>query len=136
MNSNGRIESRSSADQRILAHRAASGAFWIALDMGSTQLASLLVFAVIAHFVTPSQFGLVSISYLAIYTLKSLVIDNVVFAVSRKKNPSDLEYTTSFWLTLALAVTASLILLLSAALAEQLMNAPGSHLWAFRNSPR
>jgi lipopolysaccharide exporter len=111
--------------QPLLAHRAASGAMWSALDMGGTQLASLLVFAVIARFVTPTDFGLISISYLAIYTLKSLVIDNVVIAVSRKKEPSDLEYATSFWLTLALATLAALALFFSAATAEQLMKAPG-----------
>jgi len=87
------------ANQPILAHRATLGAMWIALEMGATQATSLLVFAIMARFVTPSDFGLISISYLAIYTFKSLVIDNVVLAVSRKTQPSDLEYTTSFWLT-------------------------------------
>jgi O-antigen/teichoic acid export membrane protein len=110
--------------QPVLAHRAASGAMWIALEMGSTQVASLLVFAIMARFVTPSDFGLISISYLAIYTFKSLVIDNVVVAVSRKKQPTDLEYTTSFWLTLAFAAIASLGIFLSAGIAERLMNAP------------
>jgi O-antigen/teichoic acid export membrane protein len=113
-----------STQQPVLAHRAASGAMWIALEMGSTQLASLLVFAIMARFVTPSDFGLISISYLAIYTFKSLVIDNVVLAVSRKKHPSDLEYTTSFWLTLASATIASLSIFLSAGVVERLMNAP------------
>ena len=113
------------ADQPALAHRAASGAMWIALGMGSTQLASLLVFAVMARFITPSDFGLISISYLAIYTFKSLVIDNIVIAISRKPQPSDLEYTTSFWLTLAFSTIAASILLFSATAAEQLMSAPG-----------
>jgi O-antigen/teichoic acid export membrane protein len=115
----------SATDQPILAHRAASGAIWIAFEMGSTQLASLLVFAVMARFVTPTDFGLISISYLAIYTFKSLVIDNIAVAVSRKAHPSDLEYTTSFWLTLAFSAVASVALLLSAATVEQLMGAPG-----------
>jgi O-antigen/teichoic acid export membrane protein len=110
--------------QPLLAHRAASGAIWIALETGSTQVTSLLVFAIMARFITPSDFGLMSISYLAIYTFKSLVIDNVVIAVGRKKEPSDLEYTTSFWLTLALSAIASLGIFLSAGMAEQLMNAP------------
>jgi O-antigen/teichoic acid export membrane protein len=109
----------------LLAHRAASGAIWIALETASTQLVSLLVFAIIAHFVTPHDFGLMSISYLAIYSLKPLIIDNVVVAVSRKKETSDLEYSTSFWLTLALAAIASLCVFVVAGLAENLMNAPG-----------
>jgi len=114
----------SPANQPVLAHRATSGAMWIALEMGSTQATSLAVFAVMARFVTPADFGLISISYLAIYTFKTLVIDNVVLAVSRKTQPSDLEYTTSFWLTLALAAIASLATFLSGGMAERLMNAP------------
>jgi O-antigen/teichoic acid export membrane protein len=107
-----------------LAQRAASGAIWIALEMGTTQGTSLLIFAIVARFVTPSDFGLISISYLAIYTFKALVIDNVVMAVSRKQHPSDLEYTTSFWLTLTFAAIAAVVVFLSAEIAEQLMGAP------------
>jgi lipopolysaccharide exporter len=108
-----------------LAQRAASGVIWITLEMGTTQGISLLIFAVLARFVTPTDFGLISISYLAIYTFKALVIDNIVIAVSRKQHPSDLEYTTSFWLTLALAALAAIAVFLSAEMAEQLMSAPG-----------
>jgi O-antigen/teichoic acid export membrane protein len=124
MDSGGSQSRDPSTNPPELAHRAASGAMWIALEMGSTQLASLVVFAIMARFVTPSDFGLISISYLAITTFKSLVIDNVVVAISRKKQPSDLEYTTSFWLTLGFAAIASLGIVLSAGVAERLMNAP------------
>ena len=102
------------AHRQTLGYRAASGAMWIAVEMTSTQITSLLVFAIMARFVTPSDFGLISISYLAVFTVKSLVIDTVVFAVIRKQHPSDLEYTTSFWLTLSFAVAASLGIFLSA----------------------
>jgi O-antigen/teichoic acid export membrane protein len=112
------------AEQPALGHRAASGAIWIGLEMACTQLTSLVVFAIMAHFITPSDFGLMSISYLAIYTFKYLVIDNVVVAVSRKKQPSDLEYTTSFWLTFALAALTSVSIYFSAGIAERLLNAP------------
>lgn len=113
-----------SITQPTLAHRAASGAMWIAAEMAGTQILSLLVFAVMARFITPSDFGLISISYLAIYTFKSLVIDTIAFAVIRKQQPSDLEYTTCFWLTLAFAGVASLVTFLSAGAAEHWMNAP------------
>jgi O-antigen/teichoic acid export membrane protein len=124
MNSGGSKSGELPARPQTLAHRAASGAMWIALEMISTQATSLLVFAIMARFVTPSDFGLISISYLAIYTFKSLVIDTVVFAVIRKQHPSDLDYTTSFWLTVSFAVIASLGIFLSARIVEQLMNAP------------
>jgi O-antigen/teichoic acid export membrane protein len=110
--------------QPTLAYRAASGAMWIAVEMASTQILSLLVFAAMARFIMPSDFGLISISYLAIYTFKSLLIDTVVFAVIRKQQPSDLEYTTCFWLTLAFGAVASLVTFLSAGTAERWMSAP------------
>jgi O-antigen/teichoic acid export membrane protein len=113
------------AIQPKLASRAASGALWIGLEMAGSQVTSLLVFAIMARFINPSDFGLISISYLAIFGFKSLVIDSVVFAVIRKKQASDIEYTTAFWLTVAFATIASLVIFMSAGIAERLMRAPG-----------
>jgi len=108
-----------------LAHRAASGAMWITLEMGCVQGISLLVFAVMAHFVEPKDFGLISISYLSIFTFKSLIIDSVVFPVIRKEQAADIDYTTAFWMTFAFALIASLAVFLSAGEAERLLHAPG-----------
>lgn len=113
------------ASRFSLTQRVASGAFWISVEMGATQLMSLLVFSIMARFVTPSDFGLISITYLVIYTLKSLIIDNVVVAISRKANPSDDDYSTSFWLTLGLSIAAAICTYLSAGITERLMNSPG-----------
>jgi lipopolysaccharide exporter len=113
------------ATQPKLASRAASGALWIGLEMAGSQVTSLLVFAIMARFINPSDFGLISISYLAIFAFKSLVIDSVVFAVIRKNQASDIEYTTAFWLTVAFAAVASLVFFMSADVVERLMKAPG-----------
>src|SRR5450631_3310049 len=58
------------AERRPLAGRVASGAVWIAIEIGATQATSLLIFAVMARFLTPSEFGIVSISYLVIFSIK------------------------------------------------------------------
>lgn len=111
-------------DQPVLAHRAAAGALWSGLEMAGTQGVSLLIFAVIARYIDPGDFGLISITYLVIYSLKSVVIDTVVVAVARKQNAPDIEYTASFWLTLGFSIVGSLAVFGMAGLAEQIMQTP------------
>lgn len=108
-----------------LAQRSASGAVWTILEMAGTQGISLISFAILAHFIQPRDFGLIGISYAAIFTMKSLFIDSVVFAVIRKSNATDIEYTTAFWLTLGFSACMSLSIYLSAPVAERLLHASG-----------
>ncbi|MBV9985222.1 MAG: lipopolysaccharide biosynthesis protein [Bradyrhizobium sp.] len=112
------------ARQPKLARRAASGAIWLALETGLTQVISLLVFAIMARFFAPSDFGLISITYVAIFSFKSVVIDTVAFAVLREKDATDIEYDSCFWLSLAFSAAGALVMLLSAGTVEQMMQAP------------
>ena len=105
-------------------HRAGMGAAWIALEMIGVQAISLLVFSVVAHFVTPREFGLVSLSFLLIYSLRWLLSENVVLAIIRKSRPTDLEYTTAFWLTLILSVVAFIAVEISSFFSGVLFHAP------------
>jgi O-antigen/teichoic acid export membrane protein len=118
-------EDNSEPLQSSLQHRATRGAAWIALQMMGTQATSFIVFAVMAHFVTPSDFGLLSISLLAVFSLKTLLLDNIATAVARKSRVTDLEYTTAFWITLGISVLASGALLLLSIWLETLFHAPG-----------
>jgi len=114
----------SATDAPSVAHRAGMGAAWIALEMIGVQGISLLVFSVVAHFVTPREFGLVSLSFLLIYSLRWLLSENVVLAIMRKSRPTDLEYTTAFWLTLVLSVVAFIAVELSSLFAGTVFHAP------------
>jgi lipopolysaccharide exporter len=112
-----------------LSHRAAFGAIWSAIEMVVTQIVSLATFAVMSRFIAPSEFGLISISYVVIYSFKILIIDPIGYAVIRKKEPTETEYSTAFWLTLAIATAGSLIAYAVAGTLEVLINAPGlSHV--------
>ena len=90
------------------ARRAASGAAWIAAEMITVQGASLLVFAVMARFIGPAEFGVVSICVVVLQASKSLLIDNFAYAVIRKSEADRVEYTTAFWMTAAISLLAFL----------------------------
>ena len=104
-------------------HRAGMGAAWIALEMIGVQGISLLVFSVVAHYVTPREFGLVSLSFLLIYSLRWVLSENIVLAVVRKAMPTDLEYTTAFWLTLMLSLVTFVLVEISSMFAGQIFHA-------------
>jgi O-antigen/teichoic acid export membrane protein len=111
--------------ENSLHHRATRGAAWIALQMLGLQATSFVVFAVMAHFVEPSDFGLLSISLLAVFSLKTLLLDNVPIAVARKSRVTDLEYTTAFWITIGLSALAAGVLFVLSYWSESLFHAPG-----------
>lgn len=89
---------------------AASGAIWITLEMGFVQGLSLVVFAVLAHYLSAADFGLIAITFAFIYSLKSLAIDQIILPILRKPSASNEEYSTIFWLTSIAGLGATLAL--------------------------
>lgn len=92
--------------------------------MVGTQVISLVIFTVLARWVTPREFGVISTCYAFIFSLKTLLIDNISFVTTRKKNPTDLDYSTTFWLTFALSLFLSAVLFASAGTIEAVMDVP------------
>src|SRR5215470_7376400 len=95
---------------RSLAGLAAKGALWVSLEMAVVQLTSFAVLIVMARLIGPSDFGLMSIAFMAVQSLKYLLLDNVATAVARKPQAEAIDYTTAFWITLALSLVGSLLL--------------------------
>ena len=114
-----------SASGTSFSKHAASGAVWLLLDVGGVQGLSFATFAVIARFVSHDDIGLISIAFLVTQSVKVMLIDAVAVAVTRKQRPSDLEYTTGFWLTVLGALLATAIVVGLAGSLESLFNAPG-----------
>jgi PST family polysaccharide transporter len=108
-----------------LKHRVAKSAMWISIEMAGVQGISFAVFAAMAHYIVPRDFGLMSICFLAVQSLQVLILYNVVTIVVRKHNALDIDYTTAFWITIAFSVLCCLLLLLAAPAAEVLFHAPG-----------
>src|SRR5215471_4388357 len=111
--------------QAKLASKAAHGLLWIGLQMLGSQGISFITFAIMSRFVSPSDFGLVSVTFLLIYTLRSLLVDNAIVAIAKKKEASEVEYATGFWLSVAATCLAMALFLVFAGTAERLMHAPG-----------
>jgi O-antigen/teichoic acid export membrane protein len=110
---------------RSLTKRAAKSAAWITLEMAGIQAISFVVFAAMAHFIEPRDFGLISISFLAIQSLQMLVLYNVTTVAVRKQEVSDLDFTTTFWIMLGIASVAFLALFGVSDYAERLFRAAG-----------
>jgi O-antigen/teichoic acid export membrane protein len=110
---------------RSLKLEAAAGAMWVTLEMAMVQLTSFCVLIVIAHFVSPWDFGLISIAFLATQSLKYVLLDNVATAVARKRQAHDKDYTTAFWITFALSALGCVGLYATADWWERLFTAEG-----------
>ncbi len=108
-----------------LKQRTLQGAAWLTIEGAGVQAASFAVFATMAHFVTPRDFGLISISFVFVQSLQMLAFYNVPTLAIRKQQTSDADFTTAFWIALALAVLAFLLLFELSGFAEKLFNAPG-----------
>lgn len=83
-----------------------SGAAWITLEMVSVQGLSLLVFAVMARFLDPHDFGLASICFVLVHSCKNILFDSIATIIARKARGADDEYSTAFWMTMAVAAAA------------------------------
>lgn len=108
-----------------LKSRVLSGAIWISLEMIGVQATSFAVFATIAHFVTPRDFGLLSICFISIQSLQTLVFYNVPTVAIRKQEAANADFTTAFWIAIALSILAFLLLFELSGCAQRLFKAPG-----------
>lgn len=71
----------SDLDRRIV-----RGSAWLALSFGGSQVASLVTTAVIAHFLTPSAFGLVALAALAIAVVTTVQESGLGLAIIHKRD--------------------------------------------------
>jgi PST family polysaccharide transporter len=108
-----------------LKSRTLQGAAWLSFEGVGVQAASFGVFATMAHFVTPRDFGLISISFIGVQSLQILAFYHVPTIAMRKQQTSDADFTTAFWITIAFAILAFLLLFQLSGLAEKLFHAPG-----------
>ena len=78
---------------------ASSGAVWIGVQTLGVQVISLGVFSTIAHYVTPAAFGVIGVVYSIVFSCKTLFLDNIAAYLVRQRDPSDIDYSTIFWIT-------------------------------------
>jgi O-antigen/teichoic acid export membrane protein len=72
------------------------GSAWLALSYGGSQIVSLAIAAIIAHFVTPSAFGLVALASVAIVALTTLQESGLGLAVIQRRTDVERAAGTAF----------------------------------------
>ena len=108
-----------------LGRRAGSGAAWLTIEMATTQALSLMIFTIMAHFLDASDFGLVSLTFVLLMTIKMVLLDQISTAVTRKQSATHREYSTIFWITLLVGAVGFLFLNAFSLLADRIFDARG-----------
>lgn len=105
--------------------RAASGAAWISVETATTQVMSLIIFTIMARFLSAREFGLVSLAFVVILSVKIVLLDQLATAVTRKPKADHRQYSTVFWISLSLGLLAFILLNGFSRIAGQIFMAPG-----------
>ncbi|WP_293776185.1 lipopolysaccharide biosynthesis protein [uncultured Oxalicibacterium sp.] len=77
---------------------------WSLIDNFARQMITLLVFIVLARMLSPVLFGLLATAILIVQGFKSIAFDAIATALVRKKEPSDADYSTGFWMCIGLSL--------------------------------
>ncbi len=93
-----------------------SSVIWKFLERSSVQVIGLIVQIVLARLIAPSQFGSLSIILVFYNFFDIFVQKGFSSALIRKKDLSGQDKDTIFWISLIIAIIASIIILLSAPL--------------------
>lgn len=99
-------------------------AAWAVLGQGAGQMLSLLVFLVIARFVSQASFGLVAVSLAVVEVVRRLLIDPVTNATNARTEVSNRDYDLCFNVILILGGLSAGVVALSAAELTRLIGSP------------
>lgn len=75
------------------------GSAWLALSYGGSQIVSLLIAAILAHYLRPSDFGLVALASVAIIALTTLQESGLSLAVIQRRTDVEAAAGTAFVFT-------------------------------------
>jgi teichuronic acid exporter len=99
----GESASGSAPEQKALADRAVHGIAWVAIEKWAGRLVSLLVFMILGRLLSPSDFGLMALSF-TIATILSVFVENgFAQALVQRKSIDQLTTSTAFWSSLVVA---------------------------------
>ena len=81
-----------------------SGSFWVIVGRGSSNLVSFLIFALLARYLGPADFGLVAFAAVFIDLTRSLALAGVPQALVQRTGWDQKVASTAFWLNMACAL--------------------------------
>jgi O-antigen/teichoic acid export membrane protein len=105
--------SRSGAD-------AGGGAFWAILEGAGAQVLSLGIFIILARFLAPADFGTVGLAMMLSEACVLALVEPVATTIVVRRTPTQDEYSTAFWLSLAVACLVVVAINLLAPLASRI----------------
>ncbi|WP_413733286.1 oligosaccharide flippase family protein [Sodalis sp. RH13] len=86
-----------------------SGTIWSILDNTAAQAITFVIFLILARILTPSIYGMLSISVLVTQLFKTVIFDSIATSIVRKSSPSIVDYNSALLLSVLLSIPAFLI---------------------------
>ena len=102
----------------------ASGSIWSIVDNLAQQVISFVIFAVLARFLAPDAFGLLTVAHLFILFTRLVVFDAIAMPVIRAGLPDDRFYSWVFTCCTLAGLLLAALMFFSAGLVSSLYRAP------------
>lgn len=102
----------------------ASGSIWSIVDNLAQQILSFIIFAVLARFLAPDAFGLLTVAHLFILFTRLVVFDAIAMPIVRTKEPTDRLYSWVFTCCMVVSLLLAGLMFFSAGLISSLFRAP------------
>lgn len=93
---------------------ALKGTIWSAINVGGSQVSSLLIFFLLARQLNPEDFGLIALSNLIINFMQVFIEQGVSQAIIQAKDIQQKDLNTAFWLNIFLTILLIFICIVSA----------------------
>lgn len=101
-----------------------SGSTWSIMDNLAQQVLSFAIFAVLARFLAPDVFGLLTVAHLFILFTRLVVFDAIAMPVVRSVDPDDILYSWVFTYCTVAGILLAGLMFFSAGIVSALFRAP------------
>lgn len=101
-------------ENEISSKKILSGVIWSYIERFSAQIVSMLVSVVLARLLDPEHYGIIAIVMVFINIMEVLITGGYSNALIQKKDVTDIDYHTIFWLNLGIGALEYLILFFGA----------------------
>ncbi len=115
--------------QETLTNRIAKGMVWRLLERGGIQLIQFLVQLLLARVLSPSDYGILAIVNVFIAFSNTLINNGLGNAIIQRTDSEDADYSTVFYVQIAIALICILVLIFGAPFIEHYYNVESLSLY-------
>lgn len=105
-----------------LKQSATSGLLWKLVEKGGTQIIQFIVSLILARLISPEEYGIVGLLTIFIALSDIIIQQGLVTALIQKKNTTELDYSSVFWVNFLFSIFIYIILYLIAPLIAEFYN--------------